>query len=621
MSGSNPDLTKSSASETTIAEDDGFPPRNYADLVVHNGQVITVDDDKINNDPGTIADGLVVRDGEILEVTEGTEYERWIGSETTVIDLDGRTVLPGIIDAHSHLQQYSARMIGPAVAPESYDRNMVTVTGSFDTVTELKDEISDIIERKTEELDEGEWVLIMPNNYEVLYSKIPDRFEKYTSLENTDRVSDYHTMAQYDDLQELGSEIIAQDLLDKDDLDKMAPDNPILLMAHPHYLPNEAAYEWFEEEYGNRPGENETVNLYRALMFDVLLEGNTEKIADVIRYGQEVYLMNGVTTYATHVYPLTALDAFIQLDRDDEVRPRIAYGQSNFYFLNPEMAKYHKRLHRRAGFGSEFLWCGGVSLGGMDGGPPAIATTLDAPEEVKSREHHLRIQEGAPEREALEVIAERGARFATSTHALGDKTLDESIQAIIDGSKRGGLSDEEIRERNHGLDHGGMYPRPDHVDICKKYNIRLTLNVWEAWRILHLAGMLDDYPAEERERAKNWLAAAKTALDNDLIVGLHGKELENPFKYIAMFVTREVNGDPVTPEQAIDRVKALKMATTWNADYVLKGDELGSLEQGKRADFVVTSDDFLSVPDDELADIQSLLTVVDGEIEFQAEGF
>ena len=56
------------------------------------------------------------------------------------------------------------------------------------------------------------------------------------------------------------------------------------------------------------------------------------------------------------------------------------------------------------------------------------------------------------------------------------------------------------------------------------------------------------------------------------------------------------------------------MATIWPAYYMVREDKIGSLEEGKWADFIVIDQDYFRVPEKEIADIQVLLTVLGGEV-------
>ena len=90
-----------------------------------------------------------------------------------------------------------------------------------------------------------------------------------------------------------------------------------------------------------------------------------------------------------------------------------------------------------------------------------------------------------------------------------------------------------------------------------------------------------------------------------------------PLQVFAYFVTRTtMHGTVLGAEHAVARQEALRMAT-WNNAYLTFEEEIkGSIEPGKLADFVVLSDDLLTVPDDQLGEIAVLMTVVGGEVVF-----
>ena len=73
-----------------------IPPVEYADLVLRNGTIVTVDD-LIPE-----AEALAVRGDRIVAVGRAAEIDRYIGDETQVIDLDGRLAIPGFIEGHGH---------------------------------------------------------------------------------------------------------------------------------------------------------------------------------------------------------------------------------------------------------------------------------------------------------------------------------------------------------------------------------------------------------------------------------------------------------------------------------------------------------------------------------------
>jgi hypothetical protein len=63
------------------------------------------------------------------------------------------------------------------------------------------------------------------------------------------------------------------------------------------------------------------------------------------------------------------------------------------------------------------------------------------------------------------------------------------------------------------------------------------------------------------------------------------------------------------------------MLTSWAAEYVLKGNQLGSIEAGKFADLLVLDKDYLTIPEDDIGGIQPQLTLFDGKIVFVHQKF
>ena len=114
--------------------------------------------------------------------------------------------------------------------------------------------------------------------------------------------------------------------------------------------------------------------------------------------------------------------------------------------------------------------------------------------------------------------------------------------------------------------------------------------------------------------AEAFMEPVKTWLDKGIrVVG----QKANPnvgFSMTILINRKNRDGKVVLPEEALDRVTVLKMYTRWGADYVMKEKDLGSLEVGKFADFVVLDKDYLTIPIEEIVNIRPLMTVVGGQI-------
>jgi hypothetical protein len=99
-------------------------------------------------------------------------------------------------------------------------------------------------------------------------------------------------------------------------------------------------------------------------------------------------------------------------------------------------------------------------------------------------------------------------------------------------------------------------------------------------------------------------------------------ESPNPFYGIHAAVTRRprTGDDPHwQPEQRMTRDEAVRSFTVWNAYASRQESELGTLEPGKRADLIALSEDVFTCPDDRIAEIRPLLTMVGGDIVHRGE--
>ena len=127
-----------------------------ADLVLRGGKVITVDKDF------RVADGVAIKDGRFLAVGSEEQIVGHIGPSTQVIELAGRTVVPGLID--SHLHQLFAALNGPAVQ----------LLGAK-SVADVRDAIGERVART----EAGKWVMASSGWHESILAegRMPTRHE------------------------------------------------------------------------------------------------------------------------------------------------------------------------------------------------------------------------------------------------------------------------------------------------------------------------------------------------------------------------------------------------------------------------------------------------------------
>ena len=114
-------------------------PAIKADLLITNGKVITVDRDF------RIKQAVAVKDGKIVAVGTNADVEAFISSDTNVLDLRGKPILPGINESHMH-----APFFGASRPPLSLDLTFPAVQSIPDMVEALR--------KKVIEMKPGEWI-------------------------------------------------------------------------------------------------------------------------------------------------------------------------------------------------------------------------------------------------------------------------------------------------------------------------------------------------------------------------------------------------------------------------------------------------------------------------------
>lgn len=72
-------------------------------MILYNGKIMTMDDTSTGLSPGSIVETIALRDKKILALGTNTEMLSYAGPQTQKMDLKGRTVIPGIVDPHTHI--------------------------------------------------------------------------------------------------------------------------------------------------------------------------------------------------------------------------------------------------------------------------------------------------------------------------------------------------------------------------------------------------------------------------------------------------------------------------------------------------------------------------------------
>jgi predicted amidohydrolase YtcJ len=143
----------------------GFLPARAdgpADRIYTGGNIVTMDDAK------PMAEAVAIRAGRILAVGTTAEVMRHKGASTQVIDLKAKALLPGFIDPHSHLIQVAAKLATANLSPPP--------VGPVDSIAKLKEVLREY--KKAKQLRPGQWILGMGYDDTALHEKRhPTRYD------------------------------------------------------------------------------------------------------------------------------------------------------------------------------------------------------------------------------------------------------------------------------------------------------------------------------------------------------------------------------------------------------------------------------------------------------------
>jgi predicted amidohydrolase YtcJ len=551
-----------------------------ADLVLYNGKVLIADH------AFSIVEAIAIRDGKVSAVGRNSDILRHASARTRLLDLKGKTVIPGLIDTHATLFEYALvdhRDEFEQLEPRARQLRQISIHASSGP-----DALSKIAEQ-VRQAPPGHWLRFRVRPVSVALDM-------------------WHHL-------KVG------------DLDRVTPNNPVMLtLVSTQRLLNAQALEAIRRHYGQlpedlpkdphgRPTGRGRIALVRMVALD--LAATPETLAPVFKKTMEQWASHGVTTWSAPVEPVNPLKAYAHLDRNGEMPIRFAYSHAmGAAFSQPP--GFYEQLGDSAGNGTPHLWNIGASTGAIDGAYPRLCTTIEARPEVKALEE-CRAASGSFMRGVLHAMVRSRLRLS-GIHVAGDGAADHFMDTVESASREAGLTLEQIRKKRHAIDHCWLNPRPDQIERAKRLGI-----IWSCSPIFLLDGEKIQKDYGERY-VRQWSVPVRSILDaggkvvmetDDADLGRRGA-----FWHIQTLVTRkDMKGNVWGKDQAIDRKTALLMFTRWAAEYVLREDVLGSLQPGKWADLVVIDRDFLSIPDDEISGMKVLLTAVGGKLIYTAPDF
>ncbi|MFZ5918035.1 MAG: amidohydrolase [Chloroflexota bacterium] len=529
----------------------------HTDLVFLNGQVITMG-------PTTPrAEAVAVVHDRIALVGSDADVRDTIGPETQIIDLKGRALLPGFIDAHCHIVLYGL--------------SRLWLNCRAEVIKDL-DELLALVKKAADELEPGQW--IRSRGYED--TRLPPRYA-----------------------------------LTRHDLDKAAPQHPVYLerVCGHVIVVNSRALELagITRETPDPPGgeierdqNGEPTGLLRETAREpirqILPPPTQEELEAAIVRASEDYLAAGITSIQNAGTSAPELKAFQSLHSRGEL-PLRAY-----LMVSTEIVDHLIAAGLRTGLGDNRLKIGPLKIF-MDGGIGACTAAMRQPYAKDPNNRGILWMEP----DELNDLVERAhlAGFQIGTHAIGDW----AIEVVLDAYERA-LTRWPRADHRYRIEHCGS-------PFAELLGRIVELDVLPVPQPIFLNEGGDPYISNLGHERAHQLYPLRSFLDAGLpISGSSDSPVSSyvPLKGIQTAVTRHTwDGQVLGPGQEISLQEALRMYTLNGAYASFEETSKGSIEVGKLADFAILERDPFLVAPDELVDINVDMTVVGGRIAYRRE--
>ncbi|MDA7784631.1 amidohydrolase [Pseudomonadales bacterium] len=517
------------------------------DLVLHNGKVLTID----NN--FSIQSAIAINDGKVVITGDESILAQYKASK--IVDLNGKTLMPGFNDSHTHISGNPRRYI------------------DLSNTTSIL-EMQSLVRDKANALGPGEWIT------------------GYGWSE--DELTEQRKPTRYD-------------------LDDAAPNNPVVLTragAHSAVGSSMALAAAgitaqtpdpeggvIEHEDSGEP--NGIIRERHNLLLDLVPPSSEEEMIASLEVNLNQLLAKGITSITDAQKTPAEYQRWETLYAQAQLPlPRAAL---QFEWQDPDAIK---ALKERVGEGNDRLKIGPIKIfvdGGFTG--PAAYTIEPYRNQVTYRGYL-----NMPESELVSQINEiHDKGWQMGIHAIGDAAIQLVVDTLADTLTRAPKTD-----HRHYLNHFSMRPPEATMKKMAEHNIHITQQANFTYTLEgRYAENLEGFRLAHNNPINSPMAhGIVVALSSDILpIG--------PMVGLYAAVTRKgMSGKVYGPDEAISIGKALRAYTQTGAFINFDENIKGTLEPGKYADMIVLSDDILNIDAEQILEVEVLQTYMNGELVF-----
>ncbi|WP_260286413.1 amidohydrolase [Peribacillus aracenensis] len=528
----------------------------FADVVFVNGQVISVDSDN------RILEAVAVKRNRIEAVGTNEEIKHWIGERTKVIDLQGRSLLPGFIDSHLHLIGYGRTRLAINCKDASIQSN-VDIIGK--------------LQRKAVSTPAGSWIVATGYNERAM-------------LEGR-----YLTRHELDD--------------------EVSTEHPILIIrtcghimiANSKALELAGVNEQSVDPEGGVFGRDESRRLNGLLVEAAMdpvkhaMNPTEQDLARAAEIASRDFVSLGITTiHDAGGFEPVNMRILQQSVRSGRLKVRVyamVVHEPNFNRM--------RQTCLSTGLGDERFRIGPAKIF-IDGASSVPTLATRQPYETNPEDSGILYYTQENMNDAL--IAAHRDGYQITAHAQGDWAIEMLLNTFEEA-----LRQYPRDNHRHRIEHAGL-AMPDLIERMAKLGIVTVPNPnffteFGDIYIKHFGARRDYfYPIGSCLKAGIVVAGASDSPVSNCnpLIGIHGA------------VNRLTpSGTVVGEEQKISVMEAIRMYT-WSGAYAsFEEDRKGSIEVGKLADLVVLNDRILDVTIDSIDQLRVEMTMIDGEIVYE----
>jgi predicted amidohydrolase YtcJ len=546
-----------------------------ADLILHHGKFVTVDR------KFSIAEAIAIQGERIVQVGRNEDVLKTKGVTTQVVDLGGRTILPGLIDSHVH----------PGAAMTEFEHSIPDMESIQDVL--------DYVKARTAAAKEGEWIQLS----QVFITRL--REQRYPT---------------------------------RDELDRVAPQHPVIFSTGPDASLNSLALKLSGIDrnfkitddgpgYVEKDAQGEPTGILRSCTRIVKSSSSGKRATEQETYQRTLRLFRdynsvGLTTVADRSASLSAIERYKKMRDNGELPVRLAVSQNigTIGALEKIQASIRDVAKNPLCQGDSRLRIIGIKTfldGGMLTGSAYMRQPWGVSEIYSIKDPEYRGVLFVPKERLLPIVrtaAESGLQF--TAHSVGDGAVHTLLDVYEELTKEG----LPVRQTRGCITHSNFMSR-EAVEQAARLGV--VVDIQPAWLYLDTRTLVKQF-GYDRLR---YFQPLRTIFAEGGIAGGGSDHMQkigsfrsinpyNPFLGMWVAITRRSKWyeGQLHPEEALSREQAIRFYTANNAYLLFKEHEVGSLEPGKLADLIVLDTDLLTCPVDQIPKTQVLRAYLGGKL-------